>query len=260
MYQVDAFADSLFKGNPAAVVVLDEWLDNGLMQKIAMENNLSETAFILPRGDYYDITWFTPMSEIDLCGHATLASAHVIFEHLGHKDSTVRLKTRKVGDLSVEKNGDMLYLDFPSRPPEPARDVPASLIAGLNGIPPLETYISRDYMLVYPDSKTIRAINPDYKILGQCGKFVIITAQASTEDDCDFVSRFFCAGDGIEEDPVTGSAHCNLIPYWAKRLGKTRMVGKQLSPRGGTLLCELREDRVLIGGKALTYLEGTISV
>ena len=182
------------------------------------------------------------------------------FEHLGHKDSTVRLKTRKVGDLSVEKNGDMLYLDFPSRPPEPARDVPASLIAGLNGIPPLETYISRDYMLVYPDSKTIRAINPDYKILGQCGKFVIITAQASTEDDCDFVSRFFCAGDGIEEDPVTGSAHCNLIPYWAKRLGKTRMVGKQLSPRGGTLLCELREDRVLIGGKALTYLEGTISV
>lgn len=260
IYQVDAFAESMFKGNPAAVVVLDEWLPNELMQNIAMENNLSETAFIVPRGDYYDITWFTPMSEIDLCGHATLASAHVIFNHLSHKGDTIRLQTRKVGDLSVTRDGDMLYLDFPSRPPEAIQDLPACIIEGLNGIKPIETYVSRDYMLVYPDSKTIRAVNPDYKLLGQGYKFVCITAKASPEDECDFVSRFFCAGDGIEEDPVTGSAHCNLIPYWAERLGKTEMVGKQLSPRGGTLICTLQGDRVRIGGKALTYLEGRISV
>jgi PhzF family phenazine biosynthesis protein len=259
MYQVDAFADELFKGNPAAVVVLDEWLPNELMQNIAMENNLSETAFIVPRGEHYDITWFTPMSEIDLCGHATLASAHVIFNHLGHKSDIIRLKTRKVGDLSVTREGDMLYLNFPSRPPEKIDSVPECVIEGL-GIAPLETYVSRDYVLVYPNSKTIRAINPDYKILGQCEKFVAITAKASPEDGCDFVSRFFCAGDGIEEDPVTGSMHCNLIPYWAEQLGKTEMIGKQLSPRGGTLMCTLQGDRVRIGGKALTYLEGRIRV
>ncbi len=259
IYQVDAFADAMFKGNPAAVVVLDEWMPDTLMQNIAMENNLSETAFIVPRGDYYDITWFTPMSEIDLCGHATLASAHVIFNHLGHKDDVISLKTRKVGDLSVTREGDMLYLDFPSRPPEPTSEIPPCVIEGL-GARPVETYVSRDYMLVYPDSKTIRNITPDYKLLGQGKKFVIISAKASPEDGCDFVSRFFCAGDGIEEDPVTGSAHCNLIPYWAERLGKTQMVGKQLSPRGGTLQCTLQGDRVRIGGQALTYLEGKITV
>ncbi len=259
IYQVDAFTDALFKGNPAAVVVLNEWLPNDLMQKIAMENNLSETAFIVPRGDYYDITWFTPMSEIDLCGHATLASSHVIFNHLGHKGDTVKFKTRQVGDLSVERKGDMLYLDFPSRPPQPIKDIPACIAQGL-GAQPLEIYVSRDYMLVYPDSKTIRDMNPDYKILGQGGKFTLVTAEASPEDGCDFVSRFFCAGDGIEEDPVTGSTHCNLIPFWAERLGKTKMVAKQLSPRGGTLYCELKGDRVQIGGKALTFLEGKIFV
>lgn len=259
MYQVDAFAESLFKGNPAAVVVLDEWLDNALMQKIAMENNLSETAFIVPHGEYYDITWFTPMSEIDLCGHATLASAHVIFNHLGHADATVCLKTRQVGDLSVTKDGDMLYLDFPSRPPQATNDIPACVIEGL-GVTPTETYVSRDYMLVYEDGKTIADIKPDFKKLGEGKKFVIITAKASSEDGCDFVSRFFCAGDGIEEDPVTGSAHCNLIPYWSQRLGKTEMVAKQLSERGGTLYCTLQGDRVRIGGKAFTYLQGRISI
>lgn len=259
IYQVDAFADGLFMGNPAAVVVLDEWLPNPLMQNIAMENNLSETAFIVSRGDYYDITWFTPMSEIDLCGHATLASAHVIFHHLGFQGDVLRLKTRQVGDLSVTRDGDMLYLDFPSRMPETLDALPVCVIEGL-GKKPESFHISRDYMLVYPDSDTIRAIKPDYKKLGECGKFVIVTAKGSQEDGCDFVSRFFCAGDGIEEDPVTGSAHCTLIPYWSSLLGKTEMTAKQLSPRGGTLLCELRGDRVRIGGKALTYLEGKISV
>ncbi len=260
MYQVDAFAEKLFKGNPAAVVVLDEFLPNDLMQSIAMENNLSETAFIVPRGKYYDITWFTPMSEIDLCGHATLASAHVIFEHLGFNGDPLLLKTRKVGDLRVTRENGMLFLDFPSRPPEKFEALPACVIDGLNGHKPSEVYVSRDYMLVYDDPKIIHAIKPDFKRLGEGGKFTIITAKAGPEDNCDFISRFFCAGDGIEEDPVTGSAHCNLIPYWAGRLGKTKMIAKQVSERGGTLICELQDDRVRMGGKAFTYLEGKISI
>ena len=260
MYQVDAFAEKLFKGNPAAVVVLDEFLPNDLMQNIAMENNLSETAFIVPRGEYYDITWFTPMSEIDLCGHATLASAHVIFEHLGFKGDTLLLKTSKVGDLHVTRENGMLFLDFPARPPEKFDDLPSCVIEGLNGHKPSEVYVSRDYMLVYDDPKIIHSIKPDFKRLGKGGKFTIITAKAGPEENCDFISRFFCAGDGIEEDPVTGSAHCNLIPYWAGKLGKTKMLARQVSERGGTLVCELRGERVCMGGKAFTYLEGRISV
>lgn len=260
LYQIDAFTDMLFKGNPAAVVVLDEWLGNDVMQAIAAENNLSETAFIVPRGDHYDITWFTPMSEIDLCGHATLSAAHVIFNHLGHADDTITFHTRQVGNLGVRKDGDILYLDFPSRPPEKIESAPTPVIKGVGGCQPSELYESRDYMLVYEDSNTIRKIDPDFKILATADKWVLITAPASPDDGCDFVSRMFCAGDGIEEDPVTGSTHCNLIPYWAERLGKTNMVAKQLSTRGGTLYCELKGDRVQIGGKALTYLAGTITL
>lgn len=260
LFQIDAFTDTLFTGNPAAVVVLDEWLPNGLLQKIAAENNLSETAYIVAKNDHYEITWFTPMSEIDLCGHATLSAAHVIFHHLGHSSDTITFKTRQVGDLGVRKEDDILYLDFPSRPPEKIEAAPQAVIDGLDGAIPSEVHVSRDYMLVYPDSAAIRAINPDFKILQNAGKWVLITAPASADDDCDFVSRMFCAGDGIEEDPVTGSTHCNLIPYWAERLGKTKMVARQLSERGGTLYCELKGDRVQIGGKALTYLEGTITL
>lgn len=260
MFQIDAFTDTPFRGNPAAVVVLPEWLDNNLMQNIAMENNLSETAFIVPRDDYYDITWFTPMSEIDLCGHATLASAHVIFNHLEESANTITFKTRQVGDLTVSKNGDMIYLDFPSRPPEKIEDLPEIIIEGLGGIKPLETLVSRDYVLIYPDSETIRKINPDFKKLQQGGKWVCITAPASPADECDFVSRMFCAGDGIEEDPVTGSTHCNLIPYWSAKLGKTKLIAKQLSSRGGTLNCELNGGRVRIGGQAVTFAEGFIKI
>ncbi len=260
LFQIDAFTDDLFKGNPAAVVVLDEWLDNAMMQNIAMENNLSETAFIIPRDGYFDITWFTPMSEIDLCGHATLSAAHVIFNHLGHNKDTIVFKTRQVGDLIVRKNNDIIYLDFPNRKPEKIETIPSKAIEGLGGIAPIETYVSRDYMLVYPDSQTIREIEPNFKTLSKAGKWVLITAPASPEDDCDFVSRMFCAGDGIEEDPVTGSTHCNLIPYWAERLGKAKMVSRQLSARGGTLFCELKGDRVEIGGKSKTYLEGHIFI
>lgn len=260
LYQIDAFTDELFKGNPAAVVVLDEWLPNELLQNIAMENNLSETAYIVRKSDHYEITWFTPVSEIDLCGHATLSAAHVIFNHLAHADDTVSFKTRQVGDLNVRKAGDILYMDFPSRPPEKIERAPQAAIDGLGNHIPLEVYTSRDYMMVYADSATIRAIDPDFKILSKAGKWVLITAPAAPEDECDFVSRMFCPGDGIEEDPVTGSTHCNLIPYWAARLGKNNMVAKQLSARGGTLYCELKGDRVQIGGKARTYLEGTIAL
>lgn len=260
IYQIDAFTDELFRGNPAAVVVLEDWLPNDLLQRIAMENNLSETAYIVPRGDHFEITWFTPMSEIDLCGHATLSAAHVIFNHLEYDRPEITFKTRQVGDLSVKKDGDILYLNFPSRPPERIDGVPAIVIEGLGGVEPMETHVSRDFMLVYPDSKIIRDIKPDFRKLQQGGKWVLITAPASPDDQCDFVSRMFCAGDGIEEDPVTGSTHCNLIPYWADKLGKTKLVAKQLSERGGTLYCELKGDRVQIGGKSLTYLQGTIAV
>jgi PhzF family phenazine biosynthesis protein len=260
LYQIDAFTDTLFSGNPAAVVVLEEWIADDLLQKIAAENNLSETAFILKNESGYDITWFTPTREVDLCGHATLSAAHVIFSHLGHSDKTVHLKTRMVGDLSVTRDDDILYLDFPSRPPERINDILPCLIDGLEGIKPLEAYVSRDYMLVYESSAQVRNVKPDFKTIQKSGKWVFITAPASAGDDCDFVSRMFCAGDGIEEDPVTGSTHCNLIPYWAERLGKTTMVARQLSARGGTLYCELKGDRFQIGGKSVTFLEGFITL
>ncbi len=260
IYQIDAFTDTLFAGNPAAVVVLEDWLDNKMMQSIAAENNLSETAFIIPRETYFDITWFTPVSEIDLCGHATLSAAHVIFEHLSYDQEEIIFKTRQVGNLSDKKQDDILYLNFPSRPPEKIDSVPQAAIDGLGGVKPLETFVSRDYMLLYPDSETIRKIEPDFRMLQKAGKWILITAPGSKDDHCDFVSRMFCAADGIEEDPVTGSTHCNLIPYWASVLGKTKMVARQLSARGGTLYCELKGDRVLIGGKAVTYMQGTISL
>lgn len=259
-YQIDAFTDTLFQGNPAAVVVLDEWIDNAIMQKIGAENNQSETAFIVPRDGYFEITWFTPMSEIDLCGHATLSAAHVIFNHLNYKNDVIHFKTRQAGDLSVERKGDILYLDFPNRMPKRINHVPEFVVEGLNGIQPIEIHENRDYMLVYQDSKTIRELKPDFKILGQADKWVLVTAPASPEDGCDFVSRMFCAGDGIEEDPVTGSTHCGLIPFWAKRLGKTKMISKQLSARGGTLFCELLGDRVKIGGHSKTFMEGHIFI
>jgi len=260
IYQIDAFTDEMFRGNPAAVVVLDEWLPNELMQKIAMENNLSETAFIVPRGDYYDITWFTPVCEVDLCGHATLSSAHVIFNHLGHKSDTIRFKTRQVGDLSVRKDGDILYLDFPSWPSNKSKAVPDFVLNALDGAKPVASYDGRRYLVLYEKSDDIRAMKADFSALMKADHSVIVTAPASPENGCDYVCRYFCAEIGIGEDPVTGSAQCVMIPYWAERLGKTKMVAKQLSPRGGTLYCELKGDRVQIGGKSLTFLEGRIFI
>lgn len=256
IYQVDAFTKEVFKGNPAAVCPLDEWIDAELMQKIALENNLSETAFFVKTGDVYEIRWFTPTFEIDLCGHATLASAYVIFEVLKLGANIINFHSHKSGELSVEKNGDVLTLDFPSRPVSPA-EVPQSLIEAI-GKTPKEVFKSRDYFLVYENEQEISGINPNFSKLLEIDTLgVIVTAKG---DSADFVSRFFAPEVGVFEDSVTGSSHCNLIPFWAERLGKTEMFARQISARGGELFCELKGERVKIGGNATLYMKGEIYV
>lgn len=254
IYQIDAFADSVFTGNPAAVVPLDAWLDDRVMQAIAAENNVSETAFFVAEGDEWRLRWFTPTFEIDLCGHATLASAWLISERLQPGRTSMRFHT-KSGALDVSRSGDLLALDFPSRPPQSCA-APANLHAAL-GRAPSQTMAARDYFCVYDDEADIRALAPDMIALAGLDRMMIVTAPGR---DCDFVSRFFAPRAGIPEDPVTGSAHCTLTPYWAKRLGKSRMAARQLSQRGGSLTCEDRGARVGISGRCVPYLEGTISV
>ena len=256
IYQVDAFTKEVFAGNPAAVCPLDEWLDAELMQKIALENNLSETAFFVKKDDVYEIRWFTPTFEIDLCGHATLASAFVIFECLNLEENLVKFHSHKSGELSVEKQGDLLILDFPSRPPV-ACEMPKGLIEAI-GKTPKEVFKSRDYFLVYENEQEILDIQPNFaKLLEIPTHAVIVTAKGETSD---FVSRFFAPEVGVFEDHVTGSSHCNLIPFWAEKLGKTELFARQISARGGELFCELNGDRVKIGGKAVLYLKGEIYV
>lgn len=257
MYQVDAFASRVFTGNPAAVVPLAEWLPAKTMQAIAMENNLAETAYFVKQGDRYGLKWFTPEREIDLCGHATLASAHVIFELLEQGRTHVAFDTRS-GELTVTKEGALLALDFPSRPPERVEPRPG-LLEALGG-QPQEVWASRDYMVTYATAAEVRALRP--KMLALCGLDrlgVIVTAPGETEG-VDFVSRFFAPDAGVPEDPVTGSAHCTLIPYWAERLGKTKLAARQVSPRSGELDCELKGERVRIAGQAVLYLRGTITI
>jgi predicted PhzF superfamily epimerase YddE/YHI9 len=237
MYQVDAFTDSLFGGNPAAVCPLDAWLPDATMQAIAAENNLAETAFFVRDGGDYALRWFTPTVEVDLCGHATLASGHVVFSFLEPKRDSVSFHTTKAGTLTVSRRGDMLVMDFPARPAEP-REPPPGLLAALGG-KPREVLGARDCLVVYDTAAEVAALKPDLTALGKVDCWAaIVTA----------------------EDPVTGSAHCTLIPYWAKRLGKTQFEARQLSRRGGALHCVLNGDRVNIGGKAVVYLEGQIEV
>lgn len=259
IYQVDAFADTVFKGNPAAVVPLDAWLQDDILLKIAQENNLSETAYIVRRGDGYELRWFTVLGEIDLCGHATLASSYVIFTYLGHATDNICFYTRQVGDLYVRRQSDFLTLDFPARPAPRLDQFPSDLIQALNGNMPEEVYLGRDYYVVYKNEETIKAINPDYELIATrlSSRRVCITAPGTTHD---FVSRFFCARDSMPEDPVTGSSHCTLVPYWAKRLGKIEFMAAQLSSRGGTLKCSLQGDRVLIAGQCTPYLVGKIFI
>lgn len=255
IFQVDAFTSRAFGGNPAAVVPLTEWLPTGTMQSIALENNLSETAFFVPDGDEFGLRWFTPTFEIDLCGHATLATAHVIFEVLGTEKSVLKFQT-KSGLLTVERDGGRLVLDFPARPATKV-EAPPGLIAAI-GREPREVLKARDYMLVYESEAEVLAISPNFSKLAKIPTHaVIVTAPG---EDSDFVSRFFAPEAGIPEDPVTGSSHCTLIPYWAEQIGKTEMFARQLSTRSGELHCELRDDRVKIGGNATLYMKGEIYV
>ncbi len=255
IFQVDAFTSKPFGGNPAAVVPLEAWLPDETMQSIALENNLSETAFFVREGDGYRLRWFTPTFEIDLCGHATLATAYVIFEVLGSGENVLRFQT-KSGELTVERVGERLVMDFPSRPPV-ACDVPEGLFEAI-GKEPIEVLKSRDYFLVYESEQDILDIRPNFSRLAEIPTHaVIVTAKGESSD---FVSRFFAPEAGINEDPVTGSAHCNLIPYWAGKLGKTQMFARQVSARGGELFCELKGERVSIGGNAVLYMKGEIYV
>lgn len=253
-YQIDAFATRAFEGNPAAVCPLQSWLDDDLLQAIAEENNLSETAFFVPSGKGFQLRWFTPESEVDLCGHATLATAYLLFEKLGYSDPLITFETRS-GLLSVAKQGDQLQMNFPAQEPEPTA-IPDALVQGL-GVRPIEVLAADDYLAVFDSEATIRAIKPDHVLLKQLDlRGVIITAIGT---EADFVSRFFAPKLGVPEDPVTGSAHCKLAPYWAKKLGKNPLLAKQVSKRGGTLHCEVQDDRVLLSGSAVMFMEAEIS-
>ena len=255
IYQVDAFTNQVFGGNPAAVCPLEYWLPDEKMQKIAMENNLSETAFFVREGEMFHIRWFTPEIEIDLCGHATLASAHVIFNHLGFKQSKIKFKYGG-GMLYVEKEGDLLKMNFPSVISE--RTVLSDQIEKIIGRQPQEVYKARDLMLIYKNEQEILDLQPDYSAMADLDSLGVIATALG--NNVDFVSRFFAPAAGINEDPVTGSAHCMLIPFWAERLKKNKLNALQLSQRVGTLSCESRGDRVVIAGNAVTFLEGEIQL
>lgn len=257
LYQVDAFASEVFTGNPAAVVPLESWIEDGLMQKIAMENNLAETVFFVPRAGGYHIRWFTPVAEIDLCGHATLASAWVLWNLLGQKGERIEFDS-KSGILGVDKEGDLLALDFPARPPKPVE--PCKGLAEALGGKPVEVLASRDYMVVYETEEEVRRLKPSMTGLTEVDRFAVIVTAKGQTSGVDFVSRFFAPAQGIPEDPVTGSAHSTLIPYWSKRLGRKAMLAHQVSPRGGVLHCEDRGERVKIAGQGVLYMKGTIHV
>jgi PhzF family phenazine biosynthesis protein len=257
IYQVDAFTDHVFGGNPAAVCPLDHWLDTQLMQAIGMENNLAETAFFVPKGDDFELRWFTPEIEVDLCGHATLASAHVLFEHLGYQGEEIRFHTQS-GLLTVRRKGKYLIMDFPAWMPKKV-EMSSFLLEGL-GIRPLEVYKSRDFVAVLASEDDVLQCQPIFSELAKLDALgIIITAEGKNSD---FVSRFFAPSAGILEDPVTGSAHSTLTPFWAKKLGKNELSAIQLSPRKGHLWCEYFPDteRVTIQGQAVTFLKGTIEI
>jgi PhzF family phenazine biosynthesis protein len=257
IFQIDAFTDRLFSGNPAAVVPLDNWLSDEAMLNIAAENNLAETAFYIPVGDDFHIRWFTPTMEVDLCGHATLASAYVIFKIYNYAGDTIRFASRS-GELIVQFKDEWLTLDFPVDPYHVAVPPPA-LVESLNATVMLEVHKGKtDYLVVLESEEEVRNLEYDIIILSTIpARGIIVTAPG---DDVDFVSRFFAPQSGIDEDPVTGSAHTTLIPYWAEKLSKTTLTAKQLSKRGGFLHCELDGERVKIGGQARLYLKGEIEI
>ncbi len=260
LYQVDAFSSLPFRGNPAAVCLLDSSQPDGWMQAVAQEMNLSETAFLLPEGDGWRLRWFTPTIEVDLCGHATLASAHVLWEtgRLTHNE-TARFHSRS-GLPTAARDAEWITLDFPAKPAE-AADPPSTLLYALGIDPEEAVYVGRnafDYLVEVRREETVRALSPDHASL-RClpVRGIIVTARASSRD-YDFVSRFFAPGSGIDEDPVTGSAHCCLGPYWQSGLGKSELVGYQASARGGVVRVKVNGGRILLGGKAVTIFRGEL--
>ena len=256
LYQVDAFTDRLFGGNPAAVCPLEAWLPDATMQAIAAENNLAETAFFVRDGEDCLLRWFTPAVEVDLCGHATLAAAHIIFRFLEPGRTEVRFRTLKAGTLTVTRAGDRLVMDFPSRPAIPVPP-PPGLVEALGGTP-REILRARDHLIVYDSAAEVAALAPDLAALARVDCWAAIVTAPGT--DVDFVSRFFAPAQGVAEDPATGSSHCTLVPYWAKRLGKNELEARQLSRRIGSLRGTLDGDRVRLAGGAVLYLEGQITI
>jgi PhzF family phenazine biosynthesis protein len=255
IFQVDAFSSSVFAGNPAAICPLDQWLPDETLQAIAAENNLAETAYFVRNDGRFQLRWFTPACEVDLCGHATLASAYVLFHELKEPGDTLRFDT-KSGELIVRRDGHLLAMNFPSRPPEPVEADP-KLAAAMGGAL-IEILAARDYLIRYRSEADVRRLAPDMEALKKINRFAFIATAPG--DECDFVSRFFAPAKGIPEDPVTGSAHCTLTPYWARELGKTSLRARQISPRGGELLCKLLADRVEIAGHAALFLRGQITL
>ena len=257
LFQIDAFTDKVFGGNPAAVCPLEAWLPDATMQAIAAENCLSETAFFVAKGGEYTLRWFTPTSEVDLCGHATLACAHVIFGFLEPHRQSVSFRTMKAGTLAVNRRGEFLVMDFPARPALPV-EPPPGLVTALGGTPG-EILRARDHLVVYASAGEVAALAPDLAALAKIDSWATIVT-APGENGVDFVSRFFAPRQGVPEDPVTGSSHCTLVPYWAARLGKSELDARQISRRGGALRCALLGDRVSIAGRAMLYFQGHIEV
>lgn len=254
-YEVSAFTSHPFGGNPAGVCPLDAWLPDATLQGIAANNNLAETAFLVPHDTEFELRWFTPTTEVDLCGHATLAAAYVLFTERGWPAESIHFQTRR-GGLTVSLDGDRLALDFPALPAEPCA-TPKGLTRGL-GAKPREVFKARDYLAVFTSEAEVRALKPDFNLLQTLDCLGIIATAPG--EDCDFISRFFAPAAGINEDPATGSAHCTLIPYWAKHLGKPKLYARQVSARGGEFFCELAGDRVRIAGRAVLYLKGDLKI
>lgn len=256
-YQIDAFARRPFEGNPAAVCPLQTWPDDSLLQAIAQENNLSETAYFVPAGRGYHLRWFAPLVEVDLCGHATLAAAYVLFELLGHADDAIRFQTRS-GELTVTREGDLLVMDFPARPPVPC-NTPAALVDGI-GHQPDEVLLADDYIVALPSQADVHGLIPDMSCFMNLGHRGVVVTAPGDGVELDFVCRFFAPKYGVAEDPVTGSAYCELAPYWQRRLGKSEFRARQLSRRGGEVRCAARGERVSIAGPAVKVMDTEIDL
>lgn len=260
LYQIDAFTDKLFGGNPAAVIPLREWIDEKLMQNIATENNLSETVFFVPVKDSneadFEIRWFTPEVEINLCGHATLASAYVIFNYLNFDKPEIKFNSQS-GILKIGKNDSLIAMNFPSWPPVECNNPPLNLKNALGGADIVGLYNNRDLLAELSDEDAVKNCKPDFSLIQSTGYKIIITAPGK---DVDFVSRFFAPTAGVNEDPVTGSAHSQLIPFWSNKLSKQEMTARQLSKRGGVLHCKQMGDRVIMSGNCVFFMKGEIEL